>query len=41
MSLKRSADKARTILRDNGFPFSDDVTLEPSGRSFPKGGNMV
>ncbi|BEU77515.1 U32 family peptidase [Enterobacter asburiae] len=38
MSLKRSADKARTILRDNGFPFSDDVTLEPSGRSFPKGG---
>ncbi|MGP2540616.1 U32 family peptidase [Pantoea eucalypti] len=38
MSLKRSANKARDILRENGFPFSDDVTLEPSGRSFSKGG---
>jgi Peptidase family U32 len=38
--MRRSAHWARTWLRENGFPYGDDVAFEPSRRTFSRGGSV-
>jgi hypothetical protein len=37
--ITRGASRARQWLRDNGLPYSDEITLEASGREFADGGH--
>lgn len=37
--LTRGASRARTWLRENGLPYSDEIALEPSGLEFADGGH--
>jgi hypothetical protein len=39
MEITRGASRARRWLRDNGLPYSDEITLEASGREFADGGH--
>lgn len=39
MELMRGASRARQWLRDNNLPYSDELTLRPSGLEFADGGH--
>lgn len=39
LEITRGASRARQWLRENGFPYSDEITLEASGLEFADGGH--
>lgn len=38
-TIKRSAARARILLKERGLPYSDEIELHASGRQFPGGGH--
>ena len=40
-AIKKSAQTARTWLQQNNFPYSDQITLAPSNKTFPEGGHYA